>query len=126
MLLMMVHSMLSRSHLDGADRPRSKCPFLREATTSGVLGRSLPLSSTHAKLDRRTKVVRRTFGRSFGCQGAIMFEGRCCRGTLGLRRRCDLADPVVARRTIVRRSRPLCAVCRDIALVVAACGLTST
>ena len=50
------HSMLSRSHLEGAERPRSRSPFLREATVAGVLGRSFPFASTQLKLPRRTKV----------------------------------------------------------------------
>ena len=48
------HSILRRSHLEGADLPRNRSPFLREAMTSGELGRSLPSLSTHAKLARRT------------------------------------------------------------------------
>ena len=50
------HSTLSRSHLEGAERPRRRSPFLREATVADVFGRSLPFSSTQLKLPRRTKV----------------------------------------------------------------------
>ena len=46
------HSMFSRSHLEGAERPRSMCPLRRDAMTAGVLGRSLPASSTQVKFDR--------------------------------------------------------------------------
>ena len=50
------HSMLSRSHLEGAERPRRRSPFLREATVAAVFGKSLPFLSTQLKLQRRTNV----------------------------------------------------------------------
>ena len=50
------YSMLSRSHLEGAERPRRRSPFLRKATVAAVFGKSLPFSSTQLKLQRRTNV----------------------------------------------------------------------